>query len=111
MRTRPLLLVLTVVLLLGRVGCAWGWMADPCCTAAPGHAAEVVTLDDGTAAPAPEPAADHALHAGHCHCLFQVADTPAVAPPVHVAIAWPPHTVIPPDGTPRAIEYPPEVCS
>jgi len=111
MRSPPLFLVLTLVLLLGRVGCAWGWMADPCCKATAGHAGEVVTLHDGTTAPAPEPTADHALHAGHCHCVFQMADTVVVDPPPRVATAWPPHMVVSPAGPPRAIEYPPEVCS
>lgn len=109
MRPRPLFLVLTVALLLGQVGCAWGRMADPCCKGEPGRAAEVAATHDKTSAP--EPDADHALHAGHCHCLFQVVAAVAVTVPLPVATVWPPHPTTPPAATPQAIDYPPEACA
>jgi len=111
MRPRPLFLVLTLVLLLGRVGCAWGWMADPCCKAPRGHASEVVALHDGTTTPPSEPAADHALHAGHCHCAFQVEAEIAVTTPVRETGAWPAHAPASPDVEPGVIDWPPEARS
>ncbi len=111
MHPRPLLFVLTVVLLLGRVGCAWGWMADPCCKEVRGHATQVAALHGATTEVPAESPADHALHAGHCHCVFQVETEVAVTHPVWAIGEWAAHAPASPDVDPGSIDWPPEARS
>jgi len=108
---RALFLSLTVAIFLGQVGCAWGWIADPCCKEVRGHATQVAALHGATTEVPAESDTDHALHAGHCHCVFQVEAEVAVTTPVGQIGEWPPHAPAPPDADPGVIDWPPEARS
>ncbi len=131
MQHRAVLVALTVILLLGRVACAWGWgwSADPCCKDERGLVAQVVLhpgaspaccgesalqesdLHCGDAELPPGSEAGHAQHAGHCHCVFQVDAEVAVTTPAVEAAVWPLHPQVAPEVDPGAIDWPPEARS
>jgi hypothetical protein len=106
--TRPAYLLLVLVLLAARVTCAWGLGADPCCggdddahgVTSAGH---VVPGE-----PPHEGGLDHALHAGHCHCLWETVAEVTVVAPAEERPTWGASHRGPPAAEPRGIEWPPK---
>jgi len=109
--TRPAYLLLVLALLMARVTCAWGLGVDPCCGEGSDiHAAPIAShmeSDD----PGHESDVDHAVHAGHCHCLWEAVAEPTIVPP---AVAPPARGVDRqelPAVEPRGIDRPPQARS
>jgi len=109
--TRPAYLLLVLALLAARVTCAWGLGVDPCCGEEGDlHAASVASHME-TEEPGHESEVDHAVHAGHCHCLWEAVAEPTVVPP---AVAPPVRGVDRhelPAVEPRGIDRPPQAHS
>ncbi len=109
--TRLAYLLLVVALLLGRVTCGWGVGADPCCGEAHGKHGQVMAVHADTPDAGDEDALDHALHAGHCHCLWTEAKIVALAVPAEQPARWTLTDDDPPPIAPRGIEWPPRHAS
>jgi len=109
--TRPAYLLLVLALLTARVTCAWGLGVDLCCGEEGDVHATVLASHVETDEPAHEDGVDHAVHAGHCHCLWEAVTELTVVPPVG---APPGHGVDRqelPAVEPRGIDRPPQTLS
>ena len=64
--------LLILIILTARAGHAWTLIADPCCheSGKTQHASPTTHVLPEEAGG--ESAMDHALHAGHCHCLWEM---------------------------------------
>ena len=108
MLSRVTYALLILVILMARASHAWTLTADPCCHGngeiQHGSLTTHVVPDDMGG----ESATDHALHAGHCHCLWEMPAVVMIAVPPAAPPVW--HTSPPnlPTVEPRGIEWPPK---
>jgi hypothetical protein len=109
--TRPAYLLLVVALLAGRVTCAWGLGADPCCGDDDDVHVSTTECHLTTTEIPHDEGLDHVLHAGHCHCLWQTVAAIEVVAPGEGQPAWATHHREPPTGEPRGIDRPPRPCA
>jgi hypothetical protein len=108
---RPAYLLLVLALLTARVTCAWGLGLDPCCSDdADVHVAAVECHLAAGEIPH-EDRLDHALHAGHCHCLWEMVAAVELATPGEGQPTWGMLHREPPTGEPRGIDRPPRPCA
>jgi len=106
--TRPAYLLLVLALLTARVTCAWGLGVDPCCGEEGDVHATALASHVETDEPAHEDGVDHAVHAGHCHCLWEAVTELTVVPPAEERPTWGASHRGPPAAEPRGIEWPPK---
>jgi len=105
--SRPTYLLLVVALLTARVTCAWGMGADPCCSGNTDVHDTAIENQLGTAEVPHEDGLDHTLHAGHCHCLWEMVAVVAVVAPGEGQPDWGAHHPELPTAEPRTIDWPP----